>query len=190
MLLSFREVFDIVVMVAATGYIFMGMMARSRPHRDVLERAQGGFDFQGFWTAIIVTAPALIAHELAHKFVALALGLEAVFHAAYTWLGIGIALRLIGSSFIFFIPGYVSLGSLTDPLKTLFVAGSGPLLNLVLWLGALAALRFHHGWSRRGYTLLFMTKTINMWLFILNMIPLPFADGFKVYASVWRLIAG
>jgi len=192
MLITLRELFDIVVMVAATGYIFMGFVGKRHRHRDVLARFQEGhgFDWPAFWTSVIITAPALIAHELAHKFVAIALGLEAVFHAAYTWLGIGIALKLLGSGFIFFIPGYVSIGELSDPMSTLLIAGAGPFLNLVLWLGSALVLKAHQRFTKRAYIVLFMTKTINMWLFVLNMLPLPFADGFKVYASVWRLIAG
>jgi len=49
-----------------------------------------GLSWKDFKFAIIITAPAVILHELAHKFVAMAMGLTATFHAWYTGLGIGV----------------------------------------------------------------------------------------------------
>ena len=189
MIITLRELLDILVMIAATGYIFMGIVAQRPRPKDVLARLEHGasFDWRAFRMSVLVTAPALIVHELAHKFVAMGFGLQATFHAAYEWLVIGIALKLLNTGFIFFIPGYVSLGSSMSPLQSLLIAGAGPLLNLMLWLGTWGLLTYGK-WTRQQFIVIFMTRKINMWLFILNMLPLPFADGFKVYQGLWRVM--
>lgn len=174
MFISIWEIIDIIIMTAVSGYIFMGVFQKT------------GFTWNAFKDACILTAPGLVFHELAHKFVGLALGLQATFHAAYTWLGIGMVLKLLNTGFIFFIPGYVSISEGASPGVTALVAFAGPFLNLVLFIVASAMLKKHL--SQRRWTLWYLTKQINLWLFILNMLPFPFADGFKVYAGLWSLL--
>jgi len=50
----------------------------------------------------------IVFHELAHKFVAMASGFNAVYHANYTGLGFGAILRVLGAP-VFFVPAYVSI---------------------------------------------------------------------------------
>lgn len=177
-----RELIDIVIMTLAVGYIFMDFFRL--PH-------ERGFDARRLWLACLVTAPALIAHELAHKFTALAFGLQAVFHAAYTWLGIGIALKLVQSPLIFFVPGYVSIQCATQscaiaPLVSALIAFAGPALNGLLYLTAWYVIQNRRVRSRRWLLFWFLTKRINGLLFILNMLPIPGFDGFTVYRGLWN----
>jgi hypothetical protein len=159
MILSIHEIIDLIIMSIAVGYILMGIFRFKR--RDKKE----AFNWQALKFSIIVSAPALILHELGHKFVALAYGLEPTFHAAYAWLGIGIALKLLRTGFIFFIPAYVNIcptGQCNVPASAMSaIAFAGPAMNLILFLGA--------------------------WILLKKGKNLSPSDGFKVYQGLWRV---
>ena len=180
---SGRELIDLVIMTAAVGYIFLDIfkMPRHDTHYDPLQPDTGKWN--DFLFACMVTAPAIILHEMSHKFVGLFYGLTATFHAAYTWLGLGIALKLLNTGVIFFVPGYVSL-SPSGPLETAATAFAGPFLNLVLFLGATVILKSDIKLSHRWQIGLGLTKKINLFLFFLNMVPLGFFDGAKVLSGL------
>jgi len=183
-MISIRELIDVVIMTAVVGYIFMDFLKFRRTEYKI------GFDWETFKFACMVTAPALIFHELAHKFTAIAYGFQATFHAAYPWLGIGLALKMLNTGFIFFVPGYVSIGCAAQPctiqpLASAIIAFMGPGLNLVLFLGSWMLLK-QKNLKNRTRILLYVTKQINMFLFIFNMLPIPMFDGFKVYAGIWQ----
>ncbi len=173
---TIREFIDIIIMILAVGFIF----------KDIF-RNHSKLSHNPFLFACLVTAPALIAHELAHKFVAIAYGLQATFHAAYGWLGIGILLKLISFNFIFFVPAYVSIEGTATHLASALIAVSGPFLNLVLFFTAWLLLKKSR-LKTSHYILLQATKQINLFLFILNMLPLPFFDGFKFYQGIYYLL--
>lgn len=185
-MISVRELLDIVVMTVAVGFIFMGFLRISRAAR--------GFDWKMLWFASLVTAPGLIAHELAHKFVAIAAGFQATFHAAYLWLVIGVVLKLAHAPFVFFVPGYVSIGCagapcVIPPLTHALIAFAGPALNLVLFLVGWYVIEYKAVRSRKWFIFWAVTKQINLFLFILNMLPIPGIDGFKVYQGIWQAFA-
>ncbi len=182
-MISVREIIDVLIMTAAVGYIFMDFL-------KIRGEFKPGFDWESFKFACLVTAPALIFHELAHKFAAIAYGLQATFHAAYTWLGIGIVLKMLQTGFIFFVPGYVSIGCATqpcsiEPLSSAVIAFVGPGLNLVLFLACTLLLR-QKNLKTRTRMILYVTKQINLFLFIFNMLPIPMFDGLKVYQGIWK----
>lgn len=191
--LTFGELFDMVIMTLATGYIFSGSLAHAHRRREGYDpiahyqQLRAGFDLEAIKFAMLVTAPALILHELGHKFVAMAFGLLATFHAAYFWLVFGVMLKYFGSNFVFFVPAYVSHGGGTV-LQGLFISLSGPAVNGVLWLLSWAAVRYHqipHRWIPAAM----LTSKINMFLFIFNMLPIPGFDGFHTYRAIWQLVA-
>lgn len=177
MLFGLRELIDVIVMTAAVGYIFMDFFKQKNHHF--------GFDKNAFYFACLVTAPALIFHELAHKFVAMSFGLDATFHAAYFWLLIGVALKLLRFNFIFFVPAYVSIGAGQDVqgLPMALTAGAGPFLNFVLFAISSLLLK-QKKLTHKTYIFLQVTKQINLLLFILNMLPIPFFDGMKFYQGI------
>jgi len=176
MIFTLRELFDVLIMTLAVGYIFM----------DLFRKQPIGFDKNAFLFACLVTAPALIVHELAHKFFALGFGLEATFHAAYFWLILGIILKMMRFGFIFFVPAYVSIGNgAVPPLESALIAFAGPALNLVLFIVAWALLK-QKRMKRNTFIFLQVTKQINLFLFIFNMLPIPFFDGMKVYQGLFR----
>lgn len=194
MILSFQEIFDIIAMSLILGFIFSDVLRRfshrSHEHYDPLAR-KPGFDWNSLKFAAMAVAPAIILHEFAHKFVAISFGLEAVFKAAYFWLFIGLMMRMMGTGFIFFVPAYVSIfnpaGAGISPLAYSIVAFAGPAMNAILWL--ITALVLKKNWVSRKYIpLLHITKKINMFLFIFNMLPIPGFDGFKVFSGLFQTI--
>jgi Zn-dependent protease len=187
-LFSFSELIDMVIMTAAVGFIFSDMFQKYSRKSDYepLDHYQRGFDWEAFRFAAYVTAPAIILHEFGHKFVGLAVGLSATFHAAYKWLLFGVVLKLFNSPFLFFVPAYVSLSGNATPLMYALTAFAGPAINGLLWGGAL--LCHKQKWLHKKYnTGLLLTAKINMFLFIFNMLPIPGFDGSKVYMGLWQV---
>lgn len=179
MLVTPKELVDMVVMTAAVGFIF----------KDFFRTRLYGFDWNAFKFSCMVTAPALILHELAHKFFALSYGLQATFHAAYLWLGIGVLLRIARFPFIFFVPAYVGIaGRSITASQSAIVAAAGPLANLALFLASWAILKSARKLSRRTTLFLIVTKQLNLFLFIFNMLPIPAFDGFKVYSGLFQAL--
>ncbi len=176
-LIALREILDIGIMTLAVGYIFMDSF---KTHQSLQE-----FNWRTFWFSCIVAAPGLILHELAHKFVALSFGLEAVFHAAYTWLGIGVVLKLLQAGLIFFVPGYVQISGSAEPLAHAVIAFAGPALNLILYLTSCVVLRKEDTLSTQFFLFWQVTKKLNGFLFIFNMLPIPLFDGWTVYSGLW-----
>lgn len=177
MIFSLQELIDVIVMTAAVGFIFMDLFRRT--HKTTK---------QAFLFSCLVTAPALIFHELAHKFIAISYGLTATYHAAYWFLLIGVGLKLLKSGFIFFVPAYVSIaGAEIAPGAGALIAFAGPFLNLVLFLAAWAMLK-QKKLKTSTYMFLHVTKQINLFLFVFNMLPIPLFDGFKVYSGLYHLV--
>ena len=167
-------------MTAVVGYIFLDIFKLPKEHHDPLNPPS---QWNDFLFACLITAPAIIFHEMAHKFVGMFFGLKAVFHAAYTWLGIGVALKLFNTGIIFFVPGYVSLTQ-AGSLQTAVTAAAGPLLNLILFIAATIVLKSKIKLSHKWIIVLELTKKINLFLFFFNMIPVGFFDGAKVLSGL------
>lgn len=214
--LSVNEIIDIVIMTVFVGFIFSDVFSkvraageysgvpdsssvddstdnpsgniavRNNAYLSKVSRFGKMWSWENFSYAIIVTAPAIILHEFGHKFVAMAFGLKAVFNAAYSWLAVGLVLKLIGFPYIFFVPAYVSIIGNTAPLNFSLIAFAGPAVNLVLWLGALL-IQKKMKMSARTAGIVNLTKQINMFLFIFNMLPVPGFDGAKVFSGLLGL---
>ena len=183
-LFTFSEIFDILVMTAVVGYIFSGIFKKPTSYDyDPIKQFKYGFNIEDFKFAAMVTAPAIILHELGHKFVALGFGLQATFKAAYFFLGLGLILKFMNFGFIFFVPAYISILGRATPLEFSLVAFAGPAINLVLWLGSLAAVKYNL-FPKKYNPFLLLTGKINMFLFIFNMIPIPGFDGSKVFSGL------
>lgn len=184
--ITVQEIIDLVIMVGVVGFIFKDMLpTRVADDYDPLTAfKKRSFFSEGFKNAIIVTAPAIALHEFGHKISAIAFGLEATFHASYMWLGIGVFLKLVGAPFLFFVPGFVSYsGAGVEPLARALIAFAGPGINLLLFLFAITALK--QKWFQPKYMpLLVLTKQINLFLFIFNMLPFGFFDGAQVFRSL------
>ncbi|MBI3033863.1 M50 family metallopeptidase [Candidatus Woesearchaeota archaeon] len=185
-LFSIGELIDLVVMIAAVGFIFKdSFMPVSKKSYEPLRDFGRNFDLENIKFAIAVTAPAIVLHELGHKFASLVIGIPATFHASYLWLIIGVGLKLVGFPFIFFVPGFVTHAGGT-PIQNALIGFAGPLVNLILWIGPYFILKTRI--NRKYVPYLYVTQQINMFLFIFNMIPLPPFDGWNVLNSLINLV--
>ncbi len=174
MLFSLNELLDVILMTLGVGFIFMDSFKVPRVV---------SFDWRALGWACLVTAPAVILHELGHKFVAIGFGADATFHAAYVFLAIGIFLKVIRSPIVFFVPGYVSIPATlaTGPLALIALAGPG--VNGIIYLIATGVLMRTQQLSRRAQLLWMFTRRINGLLFVFNLLPLPGFDGLKVFSA-------
>lgn len=194
MIFSIGELIDVVIMTIAVGFIFKDLFVQ--PHEEGFDplRAVRESTFFRTWKdmyfAILITAPAIIFHELAHKLVAIYFGLSATFHASYTFLALGVVLKLLHSPFLFFVPGYVS-HALAGPVETMAIAFAGPGLNLALWISAslLCASTAIRKTYPKALLVFYLTARINMFLFFFNMLPIPPFDGFAVFSSLYTIVA-
>ena len=179
------EFIDVILMTLGVGYIFMDIIRKPMHEYDPLAPKDTWTDLK---YACLITAPGVIFHELAHKLAAMSLGLEATFHAAYNWLFFGIFLKLIGSGFIFFVPGYVSISNIASPLQSAYVAFAGPALNGILYLVAVQVLNSKRPTNFKHVYFWELTKRINGFLFIFNMLPFFFFDGAKVFGGLFQYL--
>lgn len=184
-IITITEILALIIVSLYLGFIFSGLVSyRIKTAYDYMHKKR--FDSRDFWFAVLVASPGVIAHELAHKFVGLAFGLNAVFVPFYDNLstlivaGFSIILKVISSPFILIVPGFVNLQGTITPQISLLTALAGPLTNLALWLGSVYILKTKHNLERRTMAVLSLTSFINKWLFIFNMLPIPPLDGSKV----------
>ena len=187
MVFTMGELIDIVIMTIAIGYIFSTFVRR---------KPLSGYDPLTYYkrTPIIedikygamIAAPAIVLHELAHKFVAMGFGATAILHAPINWYIIIIIMRMLNFPLLFFVGGYVTHTAL-PPLQSALVAISGPLMKLVLFLIARLIIRFKLV-KRKYYEIITISGRLNMFLFVFNMIPLPGFDGFHFFSQLIKFI--
>ena len=184
---SGAELLDMVIMTVATGYIFMDFF-KAQPTGDPVQDMRRSVSKKDkFLYSAALVAPAIILHELGHKFVGMAFGHTAVFNAAYTWLGIGVVLKLIGSPFIIMVPAYVRIIGQSTPLESLLIAFAGPGVNALVWIGAWLVLRTQD-LSQTASRFWRYTLYVNGFLFVFNLIPFPGFDGFTFFRSLGTVL--
>jgi Zn-dependent protease len=177
------EIFDIIVISLALGYVFKDFFKKPEPiDYDPLTHYKNQKK-ENFKFAIMVTAPAVVLHELGHKLVAMAFGVPSQLFASYSFLLLGIILKIMNAGIIFFVPGYVVHAPTTVGISTL-ISLAGPFVNLCLWLGSAALLKYTRFLPKFRPILIF-TKKINMFLCLFNMIPVRPFDG----AAIWNIFS-
>jgi len=174
--------------------------------KSIFGKIKDYFD-EDYWFSILLIAPAIVVHELFHKLIAQSFGLTSTFFAAYNWLAVALVLKVISPFFVFFVPGYVATicaeaskyctaGLEPIPLVSVAIASGGPLANLFLWILASVLLRVY--FSREPASLhkknnmvilgLVIMQKLNLFLFILNMLPIPGFDGFHVFYNLYLVV--
>ncbi len=186
---SFTEIINLIILTGVIGYIFTGFIKKPRDGFE-LHYKKAGFDWEDFKFSILIAAPAVVLHELAHKFVAMAFGLTATFKIFWGGLGLAFFLKLIHSPFLIIAPGYVQISSSSLYTGTgAIIAFAGPAANLILLIIAHLILTRAKHLTRTQAVALYMTKQINLLLFIFNMLPIPPLDGSKVFFGLYRTIS-
>ena len=191
-ILSIKEIIDIVIMTGIIGLIFMDFLDIRKRNSLISMMQKKFFNKEGFLNAIIIIAPAIILHEFGHKFVAMSYGLSASFNAAYGWLFIALILKFTIPGFIFLVPAYVSFSATATYSQSALIAFAGPAINIIIF--ALVSLYFIYAKhkklqiKRKTMLLLLLTKKINLFLFIFNMLPIPGFDGFHFFSNLIKVI--
>lgn len=191
--ISFLEIIYLIITTVVVGFIFSGYIPstkRIEKQDELLSKYEKPslLDWEAIKFTILVAAPGIIFHELGHKFLALLLGMGAIFKIFWFGLGLGFLLKLLNSPILILAPGYVEISGATSTLDLTLVAFSGPLVNLVLWVGSLYVLKTNRKLTNKASLAVLLTKQINMFLFIFNMLPIPPLDGFKVWTGIFSLI--
>jgi len=181
-LLTIAEIVNMFILTFALGYIFSGFI-RAPGRRVYTLHARKTFDWESLKLAAAIGAPAVILHELGHKFTAIAFGFNASFEIFWGGLALGIILKLVSAPFLILAPAYVTIPSNIPPLASALIAFAGPAVNLILWLVSSYLLKTGH-YRRKTVYALVLTREINKLLFIFNLIPIPPLDGFKVLSGL------
>ncbi|MFA6888933.1 MAG: M50 family metallopeptidase [Candidatus Woesearchaeota archaeon] len=195
MFFTLQELFDVIIMTIAVGYIFsssFGIRPQIKSYEEdpvsyyqsYLKRKVSGFQLQNLWTSMLIAVPAVLFHELAHKLMALYYGLSATFHAAYFWLGFGVLMKVLNTGFIFFVPAYVQHSGAALPIQNAAIAFAGPAINGILWVTCFILLKLKLKFSIRTIQIIAASKYINGFLFIFNLIPLGPFDGAQVLNGI------
>lgn len=185
------EVLDIVIIAVALGFIFKDYFRPAvRAAYDPLKHYRE-VGRSKFWLSMIAITPAVVLHEAGHLSVALAYGAKATFYASYGFLALGVVLKLAGAPFLFFVPGFVSHSALPG-FPTAAVSFAGPAVNLVLFAGSWYLLKNHQKFNipEKYLQVLGFSKSVNLFLFVFNMIPIRPFDGGGVLMGLMRGFMG
>ena len=182
--ISIQELFDIGIMALALGFIFSDYFRKKPVDDDPLKFYQKNQQWENIKNAALVAAPAVIFHELAHKFVAMSFGAQATLHAPYGWYAIIILMKLLNFPLLFFVGGFVTHTPL-PALASAFVSLAGPLTNALVWLATIFIVK-KQLIDKKYYPVLVPLGKINLFLAIFNMIPIPGFDGANAIVSLMR----
>lgn len=181
-ILTLYEILGILIITIGVAYIFSGYIRKPRTSIEDLYMKSNAWE--NFKFAAIIAAPAVVLHELGHKFISMALGFPAVLKVFWGGMGVGVILKLIHAPFLILAPAYVQISAGTPGIQTAAIAFAGPFINLVLWLGSAIYLKKVKNIPQNRAMLLIFTAKINKLLFIFNMIPFPPLDGSKVLSGI------
>jgi len=180
-MLTLTEILSLLILTIALGYIFTGYIKKD-PY-------QLGFSWKDLQFAAIIAAPAVILHELGHKFVAILLGHTATFFIYWWGLGLGIVLKLLSSPLLILAPAYVSIPAGIPPLDGFLIAFAGPGTNLLLFITSFLVLKYKKGLKTNTIIGWSISKKLNLYLFIFNMIPFPPLDGYHIFTNLLNVFS-
>jgi Zn-dependent protease len=192
MFFNYQEIIDMVVMTLVLGFIFKDMFPnRQKAYEDPLHyyASKRNSDMENFKFAVMLTVPAVLFHEFGHKFVAMSFGLQATFGTSYAWLLIALIMKAMNFGMIFIVPAFVSIQPgpimIANPYIGSIISFAGPAVNLLLW-GMSKFLIGQKKVPRKYLQFAYLTKSINGFLFVFNMLPIPPFDGFQVVMGIVR----
>ncbi|MEM0358677.1 MAG: hypothetical protein QXG22_01505 [Candidatus Hadarchaeales archaeon] len=141
--------------------------------------------------SLLAVSVGFVAHELSHRYLARRFGCYAEYRAWPMGLLLALLLSLVG--FVFAAPGAVVIQPRLGPWGTILGPGkreygkislAGPLSNLFL-ASLFLSLHLLHPWF--GF---YLAASVNGWLALFNLLPLPPLDGSKVFRWDKRVWAG
>ncbi len=134
----------------------------------------------------IIIGAAFVLHELAHKYVAIRLGLDAEFRAWYLGLFIALILALT-VKFFFIAPGAVQIYTIRYITRREegLISSAGVITNIILSMIFLSLYKIFY------IDIFKFGAYINAWLAFINLLPIPPLDGSKIIfwnPVVWFLL--
>ncbi|MCW1301285.1 MAG: hypothetical protein QW507_01895 [Candidatus Nanoarchaeia archaeon] len=171
---EFSEIVEILGTILLLGFIFEQFLQNPYLRRGIWER---------ILIASLILSPAVVLHELAHKFVALHFNCSAVYNMYFPGLAIGVVLKLLRSPILFFIPAYVSISGQLTRNAIFWISIAGPLTNLLIYLVARVTIHRMEG-ERAFYT--YLVSRVNLYLFLFNLLPIPYTDGYQALSTFVR----
>ncbi|MBT3720832.1 hypothetical protein HN789_07655 [archaeon] len=187
MIITVQEIIEIVIMALAVGYIFSGFFKKRYISDDPFVQYSKPSMIDNLIYGIKIAAPAVILHELSHKFVAMAFGAQAVIHAPIGMYTIVILMRLLNFPIIFFVGGYVSIFGKLFAWQHALISLAGPLTNLIIYLVLISLVKFNLV-NKKHYEMIGRAAKLNLFLFAFNMIPLPGFDGYSFFSAILSYI--
>ncbi|HAX78225.1 MAG TPA: site-2 protease family protein [Cyanobacteria bacterium UBA11372] len=147
-----------------------------------------------FFRIVLILILSVSLHELAHGFAAISQGDDTPKKTGH--MTINPIVHMGWESIIFLCIGGICWGEMpVKPSKfrspkwgNILVSAAGPLLNLVLALLFILLLRLSSSPPIDGilsYQFLYLGATINLCLFIFNLLPIPPLDGFYVFSELF-----
>ncbi|MFH1642915.1 MAG: M50 family metallopeptidase [Nanoarchaeota archaeon] len=181
------EAVDIIIMTFAIGFIFSGYFKKEPLEGyDPIQYYSRNNQWESIKYAAMIAAPAVVLHELAHKFVAISFGATATLHAPYNLYMIVILMKFLRIPLLFFVGGYVAHSPL--PLfESATVSVAGPLMNFLMWGGIYLIIHFGLV-DKKYYKILQPMAKLSLFLGIFNMLPIPGFDGFGFFGSLFKLV--
>lgn len=176
MLFTAREIMEIVATIFIIGFIFEKLLQLPSPFRreGTLRRTL---------ISSLILSPGIVLHEFGHKFVALAFGCSATYQMSYFGLLIGVILKLLNFPFFFFIPAYVNISGIPSRFAYFWIAIAGPLVNFLLFLFFWFPLKLGKVGGKTGFYF-FIASRMNLYLFILNLLPIFGTDGYQALVAL------
>jgi len=180
--ITIGEIISLFIITIVLGYIFVDYVTPRNLDPFALVRNR----WKDIKFASMIIAPAVIVHELFHKFVAMSFGLPATFHVYWFGLGLALLLKLFKSPILILAPAFVSYPAIATASQNMLIAFAGPFANLLMFIGATLWLKYGK-LNNKKLIILSLTKKINLFLFIFNMIPIPPFDGYYVFNGLLSL---
>lgn len=183
--ITVMEIVDILFMTFGVGFIFSDYFRREPLEGyDPLKYYSKSPFWENIKFAAMIAAPAIVLHELAHKFVAMSFGATATLHAPYTMYMVVMLLKVMHFPLIFFVGGYVQHSALPY-LPSALVSLAGPFMNLIIWLSIWLIVRLSLV-HKRYYKILEPMAKISLFLCLFNLIPIPGFDGYNAVIALFR----
>jgi len=180
---SKTEIRDILISIVVLSLAFT-LLYRSGSIFNFFELRLGkGMGYVGlFGMCMVLVLVSFLFHEFGHKFAAQRYGLWSEFRMWPMGLVLTLATSLFG--FLFAAPGAVMIAGNMDKEMNGKVSIAGPLVNMAFCAIGIA------GWLATNGTDLvvffYMLTSLNAWLAVFNLLPIPPLDGSKIMA--WNVV--
>ena len=183
---------SIVVLTLIISYIFMNSISNNQSSYLLSKSFSIDLFLYLLPIAFVTVGLGFVLHELGHKFVAQKYGFYAEFRRSDKGLMLGVVTALMG--FLFFAPGAVMIGSPTGYItdeENGKISIAGPLVNIVLALIFFGIFLSFDKTANVDLISNYLSTigaigfSINSYLALFNLLPIPPLDGSKVIR--WNL---